>query len=123
MIAGAASHYADAELVTGNYFTSLGVSALAGRTLTPEDDRAGAAPVAVISYRYWERHFGLNPEAVGRTIFVNGHPVTLIGIAPHAFAGVCAGALSGCFLSNNARLTVWAASGIAWKMTVTLGCK
>jgi putative ABC transport system permease protein len=72
VIAGAVSHYADAQMVTGNFFSSLGVTALAGRTLTPEDDRAGAAPVAVISYRYWERHLGLNPEAVGRAIFVNG---------------------------------------------------
>jgi len=91
VLAGATSHYADADLVTGNYFTSLGVTSLAGRTLTAEDDRVGAPPVAVISYRYWERHLGLNPEAVGRAIFVNGHSVTVIGITPQAFLGIWPG--------------------------------
>ncbi len=84
VIAGSASHYADAEFVTGNFFSGLGLTPLGGRTLTPEDDRA-AAPVAVISYRYWERHLGLEPETIGRTIFVNGRPVTIVGIAPRAF--------------------------------------
>jgi predicted permease len=98
VIAGAASHYADAQLVTGNFFSSLGVTALAGRALTPEDDRAGAAPVAVISYRYWERHLGLNPEAVGRAIFVNGSPVTVIGITPRAFLGITPGRATDLFV-------------------------
>ncbi len=88
VIAGAASHYADMEYVTGNFFTGLGLTALAGRTLTPGDDRAGAPPIAVISYRYWERRLGLEPEAVGRRIFVNGRAVTIVGIAPKAFLGV-----------------------------------
>jgi predicted permease len=97
VIAGAQSHYADAELVTGNFFSSLGVPALGGRTLTLEDDRA-AAPVAVISYRYWERHLGLEPEAVGRTIFINGRPVTIVGIAPRAFLGIRPGNAPDLFL-------------------------
>jgi len=87
VIAGAASHYADAQLVSGNFFGGLGVTAVAGRTLTPEDER-GSVPVAVISYRYWEQHFGLQPEAVGQTILVNGRPVTVIGITPRAFLGI-----------------------------------
>jgi predicted permease len=88
VLVGAASHYAEVQLVTGNFFTGLGVNALGGRALTPADDRPGAVPVAVISYRYWERHLGLNPEAVGRTIFVNAHPVTIAGIAPREFLGI-----------------------------------
>jgi len=87
VMAGAASHYADEELVTGNFFTGLGVTALAGRTIQAEDDYAGAPPVAVISYRYWERHLGLKPEIVGQTIFINGRPVMIIGIAPRDTAG------------------------------------
>lgn len=98
VIGGAASHYADAELVTGNFFSGLGVTALGGRMLTPEDDRAGAAPVAVISYRYWERHLGLKPEAVGRTIFISGRPVTIVGIAPRAFLGIQPGNAPDLFL-------------------------
>jgi len=88
IIAGAESHYADVQFVTGNFFSGLGVTQLAGRTLTPEDDRASASPIAVISYRYWERHLGLQPEAVGRTIFINGRPVTIVGIGPRAFLGI-----------------------------------
>ncbi|HXI41960.1 MAG TPA: ABC transporter permease, partial [Bryobacteraceae bacterium] len=88
IIAGAESHYAGVQFVTGNFFSGLGVTPLAGRTLTPEDDRASASPVAVISYRYWERHLGLQPEAVGRTIFINGRAVTIIGIAPRTFLGI-----------------------------------
>jgi predicted permease len=98
VLAGAASHYADAQLVTGNYFTGLGVTALAGRILAPEDDRVGAAPVAVISYRYWERHLGMQPEAVGRTIYINGRAVTVVGMAPKEFLGVTPGDAPDLFL-------------------------
>src|SRR5207249_6472805 len=72
----------------GNFFKGLGVTALAGRTLTPGDDRVGAAPVAMITYRYWERRLGLDPEIIGRTIFINGQPVTIVGLTPKAFLGV-----------------------------------
>ncbi len=98
VISGGASHYADAELVTGNFFSGLGVTALGGRTLTPEDDRAGAAPVTMISYRYWERHLSLEPEAVGRTIFINRQPVTIVGIVPRAFLGINPGQAPDLFL-------------------------
>jgi predicted permease len=98
VVAGAESHYAAAELVTGNFFSSLGVTALGGRTLTPADDRPDAAPVGMISYRYWERHLGLEPEAVGRTIFINRRPVTIVGIVPRAFLGVHPGNAPDLFL-------------------------
>lgn len=98
VVAGAASHYAEEQLVTGNFFTGLGVPALAGRTLTPEDDRMGTSPVVVISYRYWERHLGLDPEAVGRTIFINGHPVTIVGVTPKAFLGIQPGSAPDLFV-------------------------
>jgi predicted permease len=98
VISGAASHYAEEELVTGNFFTGLGVTALAGRTIQVEDDRPGAPPVVVISYRYWERHLGLKPEIVGQTIFVNGRPVTIVGITPREFLGVQPGGTPDLFL-------------------------
>lgn len=88
VIAGGVSHYAQEQLVTGNFFTGLGVTAIAGRLISIEDDRAGAAAIAVVSYRYWERHLGLDPQIVGHTIFINGHPVTIVGIAPKAFLGI-----------------------------------
>ena len=69
------------QIVTGNYFTTLGVEALHGRTLTAEDDRTpGGHPVVVLSHRYWRRVFGGNPNAVGRTITLGGHPFTVVGI-------------------------------------------
>src|SRR5205807_568837 len=88
MMAGGQSHYANAELVTGNFFSGLGVTALAGRVLTAGDDRKSAQPIAMISYRYWESHLGLEPEVVGRTLFMNAKPVTIVGILPRAFLGV-----------------------------------
>jgi predicted permease len=60
---------------------------LLGRLLSPEDERAGAPPVAVISFPYWERRFGLDPHVVGRSIRVDGHPIVIVGITPRSFLG------------------------------------
>jgi predicted permease len=75
-------------LVSGNYFETLGVGAVVGRTITPADDRdRGGHPVAVISYRYWQRRFGGDPAAIGQGILVNGRTYTVIGVAPRGFFG------------------------------------
>ena len=58
------------QLVSGGYYDGLGVSAIAGRTLSPADDTPTAAPVAVISYRYWTSRFRRDPATIGRTIYV-----------------------------------------------------
>jgi predicted permease len=88
------SHYAIGFFVTGNFFSVLGVNPIAGRMLIPEDDRTGARPVAVISYKYWEQRFGLDPAIVGRDFTVNGRPVTVIGITPPDFQGIAPGEAS-----------------------------
>jgi predicted permease len=75
------------HLATPNYFRTLGVEPLAGRLFGLEDDRDGAASVAVISARFWRGHCGGARSAVGRTVRVNGQPVTLIGVAPENFLG------------------------------------
>jgi hypothetical protein len=76
------------ELVTGNYFTGLGVKAAAGRTFTGEDDqRPGASPVAVLSYSFWQRRFGGDPQAIGKTVRLNGHDYTVTGVAAFGFSG------------------------------------
>ena len=75
------------QLVSGDYFAGLGVSAIAGRMLTETDDQLSAPPVAVISCRFWERRFNRDPSVVGRTIQVNRVPVTVIGVTPPGFAG------------------------------------
>ena len=77
------------ELVSGNFFEVLGVRPWAGRLFTQDDDRTpGAHPVAVLSYSYWESRFGKDPHLIGRTILVNEHPLTVIGVTPPGFYGV-----------------------------------
>jgi predicted permease len=77
----------DASLVSGNYFSLLGVKAFAGRLVTPDDDREGAAPAAVISYPIWQTKFGGDTHLVGSTLMLSGHPVTLVGITAPKFFG------------------------------------
>ena len=78
---------ASGQYVSGNYFRGLGVNALLGRTITADDDRAGAPPVATITYQYWNRRFGLDPRMIGQTVVVNKVPVTIIGVTPQGFSG------------------------------------
>jgi predicted permease len=75
-------------LVSGNYFDVLGVRASQGRMFTQEEDRApGAHPVAVLSYGCWQRRFGSDPNLVGKTININNHSFTVVGVAPPDFNG------------------------------------
>ena len=75
------------EYVTGNYFSTLGVSAFGGRVFTAADDRPAAAPVAVLSHHAWQATYGGDPSVVGSTFVVEGHPFTVIGVAPPGFFG------------------------------------
>lgn len=73
--------------VSGNYYSGLGVPALVGRTILPEDDRKGAPPVAVLSYGTWQKRFGADPRVLGRTIMLERVPVTIVGVMPAWFFG------------------------------------
>ncbi|MGA2607094.1 MAG: ABC transporter permease [Terriglobia bacterium] len=75
------------EYVTGNYFSMLGVGAFGGRVLSPDDDRPGAPPVAVLSHRVWQTSYAGDTSVVGSTFIVEGHPFTVIGVAPPGFFG------------------------------------
>jgi predicted permease len=76
------------RIVSGNYFSVLGVPAFRGRTFTAAEDRVpGADPIVVISHSYWTRRFAQDPGVVGRPITLNGSPFTVIGIAPPGFTG------------------------------------
>jgi len=75
------------EFVSGNYFSTLGIGAFAGRTIVPADDQLSAAPVAVLSYRAWQQEYGSDPKMVGSSFILDGHPVTIVGIAPPGFFG------------------------------------
>jgi len=80
------------QLVSGTYFSVLGVNASLGRTFTEADDQtAGGQPVAVISYAWWERRWGGDPAAVGKTISIRETSYTIIGVAPKEFFGTTVG--------------------------------
>jgi len=78
-------------IVSGNFFSGLGAQPLIGRTIGPEDDRPEAEPVAVISYKSWEQHFGCSPEVLGQTVTLNRYSFTIIGVLPKGFQGPLAG--------------------------------
>ncbi len=78
---------ANGQVVTGNYHVGLGVRPLLGRLLTDEDDKASANPVAVLSYRYWQKKFGGDAEIVGKQINLNNRAFTVIGVTPRGFEG------------------------------------
>jgi predicted permease len=80
------------QLVSGGFFATLGVNALLGRTIIEEDDKIpGGHLVAVISYNYWQRRFARDPAIVGKSVAMNGHPFTIIGVTPPDFFGVMVG--------------------------------
>lgn len=89
---GGQAGLAEGQLVSGDFFSTLGVPAVVGRTILPTDDTVGASPTATISYSYWVRRFGRDPRAVGKRITVNGVPFTLVGVAAPEFFGVQPGA-------------------------------
>ena len=81
-----------AELVSGNYFEVLGVKPALGRTLTPDDDRTlGGHPVVVLSYAAFQSRFGGNSGVLNQTVLINGHPMTVVGVAQPGFGGFQAG--------------------------------
>src|SRR2546426_586662 len=80
--------WAGVKGVSGNYFDALGVTALYGRMLRPDDDREAAAPVAVVSYRFWSGTLAHDPASVGTPMVVNGVPVTIVGVTPPEFFGL-----------------------------------
>ncbi len=77
--------------VSGNFFDGYGARVLIGRPITPEDDRVGAEPVAVITYPFWRRHYDLDPHVLGRTLMVNGIAFTIVGVLPEWYRGPLSG--------------------------------
>ena len=89
----------DAELVSGNYFTLLGLKPALGRLLTAQDDTAkNANPVLVLSYDYWKTRFAASRDVVGQTVLIEGHPFTILGVAPENFYSAIGGYKPGVFL-------------------------
>src|ERR1051325_10534937 len=84
-------HSTAAFYVSGGFFDALGTPAAAGRLIGIDDDREGAPPVAVVSYRFAERRFGDAARAVGQTAIVNDVPFTIVGVAAPGFHGIIPG--------------------------------
>ncbi|MGH9781215.1 MAG: ABC transporter permease, partial [Candidatus Acidiferrales bacterium] len=82
---------ANGEMVTGEYFSGLGVTPLLGRGITEADENPGAPRVAVISYAYWTRRFARDAAILGKNITLNGMPYTIVGVTPPSFYGVQVG--------------------------------
>jgi predicted permease len=86
---GGQSERVQGEEVSGNFFSVLGVNAAIGRLLTEADDQTpGAHPVAVLSFNFWQRRFGADPQIIGQTIRINDYPFTIIGVTSQGFHGV-----------------------------------
>jgi predicted permease len=80
------------RLVSGNYFSVLGVRPIAGRTFDASaDETPGSSPVAVISHGYWTRRFHTDPATIGRTVLIDGVKITIVGVAPPTFTGEIVG--------------------------------
>ena len=96
------------ELTSADYFEVLGVRPVLGRTLisTRNNERAGA-PIAVLSYHLWQERFGGDPDIVGKTIQLNLHPYTIVGVAPKGFHGMMIGLRSDIFLPLGMIPQVW----------------
>ena len=83
------TEFIQAQEVTGNFFSVLGVSAITGRMLSPEDDdERNPQPVAVISHSFWKKRFNCDPSVIGKTMTLDDIPLTVIGITPPGFYGV-----------------------------------
>jgi predicted permease len=99
---------AEGDMVSGNFFSGLGVKLARGRGFTAQDEASHAA-VAVISYNYWTRRFSRSPDALGKTVYVNGVPLTIVGIAAAGFEGVEPGNSTDFWipLQGRAELNAW----------------
>jgi predicted permease len=87
LVRGVPEPTVSAQHVSGNYHAGLGVRAMLGRTLSPDDDRSSAPPVAVISYRFWETRFQRDPAVLGTTLVINTIPTAIVGVTAPGFEG------------------------------------
>jgi macrolide transport system ATP-binding/permease protein len=88
LVAQKQAEVGNGQLVSGSFYRSLGVSPAVGRLIDDDDDRPGAAKVAVLSYRYWQTRYASDPSAVGQLIRVNDVPFTIVGVSAPEFFGV-----------------------------------
>ncbi|MFZ0961243.1 MAG: ABC transporter permease [Terriglobia bacterium] len=85
---GNVSERVRAHLVSGSYYSTLGVKAFLGRTLATGDDLPASTPAVVLSYAYWGRRFAFEPAVIDQTVYLDGMPFTVVGVAPQEFYGL-----------------------------------
>jgi predicted permease len=108
--------------VSGDYFQALGIGAAAGRVIVPADDvKVGGAPVAILSYAYWQRRFAGDLNVMGRKLAVNGYPLTIAGIAEKGFGGIFNGRDADAFvpltmfpMTTPSAARVWDTANMSW---------
>src|SRR6185437_3222568 len=105
---GANPEEAEGDMVSGTFFSGLGVHLPLGRGFS-EDDETHHAPVTVISYNYWTRRFSRDPDVLGKTLYVNAVPMTIVGVAAPGFEGVESGSSTDFWipLQNRRELNAW----------------
>jgi predicted permease len=107
---GAEPEQAEGDMVSGTFFSGLGVKLAYGRGFS-EQDESSHAPIAVISYSYWTRRFASAPDVLGKTFYVNGVPLTIVGVSTQGFEGVEAGSSTDFWIPLQSRpeLNAWGA--------------
>jgi predicted permease len=86
-VVGQQAEVISGQVVSGGYYAGLGVQPVLGRAITDEDDRAGAAPVVVLSHQFWQERFSATPAVIGQSLKLNQQSFTIIGVTPPAFNG------------------------------------
>jgi predicted permease len=87
VVTGAQAEIINGQVVSGGYYTGLGVQPVLGRAITDDDDKPGAALVAVLSHQFWQERFAANPAVIGQSLKLNQQSFTIIGVTPPAFIG------------------------------------
>ncbi len=113
------------SFVSGNFFQTLGVATVIGRPIAPSDDQANANPVGVLAYGIWRQRFGADRSIMGRIIRINGHPLTIIGVAARGFHGVYTGSPTDLYVPihsiGSIRPDFWGWERPDWNWLATLG--
>lgn len=110
---GTEPEVANGELVSGNFFSGLGVAMARGRGFTEQDESA-KSPIVVLSHQFWTRRFDRDPDIVGKTLFVKGVPLTIVGVAAEGFVGLKRGPADTDFwvpMQDRVELNAWGDSG------------
>jgi predicted permease len=113
--------FTEALLVSGNYFSGYGAHPFIGRPILPEDERPGAPPVAVLTYQWWERQCGSDPNVVGQPVTINQNTATVIGVLPRSYVGPLPGDEAVVYLPLTAQSQLWPAQPLGldrWSLQI-----